>query len=222
MGIKTSQLLVGSHLYGTNTEYSDRDMIHIYFESDWNSLTVTSVKTALDGSFMRFLPNRHVFQYDCEESNTDFLWMTNRQFFTNLIMGDSTVNLDAFLFSAGFKDPIKYVRTYKILKCLLGYIKRDVAAIKDHDSTLKHRFHAARGIYMVEQILDSKMPSLEVIKNLGTNYEKQALGSKGLELRKTVTELFNKNQLDAYYVPTTNCELVQLQLNANNTKEFKY
>lgn len=57
------QIPMGSHLYGTNNENSDLDILCIY-------------KPFENWQLLESLPNYHQYQYDCEETNTDFIYCT--------------------------------------------------------------------------------------------------------------------------------------------------
>lgn len=61
------EFIYGSHLFGTNTEESDKDVLRTYKYDD-----IFPEKN--------HLPNKHSFNYFDEENNIDYVWMTNDQF----------------------------------------------------------------------------------------------------------------------------------------------
>ena len=200
----------GSHLYGTNTESSDKDLLH-FIPIDFTKGSEIVYST---------YPCIHQFQYDDLENNEQHIYTTHRQFVKNLISGDSGVNLDVAIFHKKF--PFKQLFTYKIIKSILGFAKRDVKNGK--------KFHAMRNSYYAYCMLDkSALPSLEAIKMIyenernGYKYDKNEVTQQILSFRNKLNELYNRGEIPTYYTPEVNDDsLLQKLLDSNNTREFRY
>jgi len=68
------------------------------------------------------------------------------------------------------------------------------------------------------------MPLLEDIKKLYKGYlpTTEELKKKEVELRGVLNDMLNKGEIDLYPNFSSDNDLIQLLLNANNTREFKY
>lgn len=200
-------IVIGSHLYGTNNESSDRDILCFYTDNE------------VDYSG---LPNHHQFQYDGED--TDYIWTTKQQFMRNLQSGDSTINADVVMFTDYLTDDpilkLKIVHTYKIIRAFLGFANRDIKQINKNP---KKGHHAVRSVYCAEMLLGEKLPNLQVIRELHKQQPNiKSLQTQCNDLRKQLNSLYEVNKIETYYVPDVNGTLKQKLYNANNIKEFRY
>jgi predicted nucleotidyltransferase len=208
---------IGSQLYQTNNENSDSDILSIYLPS-----TV---------ELMSGLPNFHQFQWKDTENNIDWLYTSELQFWKNFYSGDSTINTDIVLFTDLIPDHLKlsYCRTYKIIKAYIGFAKRDLKQLNKDKSKL---FHANRGLYCAEELLENKLPLLTKIKkiyqicNKFTDVEKLIHIEKLVyledELRRKLNKLYDDNKIVTFYIEKCGTALFDKMLEANNIKEFKY
>jgi len=129
--------VVGSKLYGTDTEKSDTDVLVLYNSFHIN-FDVTLVPT-------------HQLQYDDLEANTQYLFTSTTQYVQNLFKGESTINADVVLFedSATIDSKLMILRSFKIIKAYLGFAKRDIKQLE------KKLFHVRRGLHTAECLLNS-------------------------------------------------------------------
>ncbi len=204
--------LIGSKLYGVNTESSDVDYLCIY----------NTFKDELMSGF----PNIHQFQYKDVENNIDYIYTSELQFWKNFYSGDSTINVDVILFGDNeFKDEekLKLCRTYKIIKAFIGFAKRDLKQIDEGNHKL---YHAIRSLYCAESLLNNQLPRIEQIQYI-YKYKYNLIHLKEFKekeqlLRKQCNDLYDKNELLNYCIPKTGMSLIDKLYEANNTKEFHY
>lgn len=208
------EYLFGSQLHGIANK-----------DSDWDYIRVISVDFYLSfTSLAKYLPNIHSWQYD-GDNNTQYVWMTEKQFYHNLFSGDGNILCDIVILSDKFDNPLFLTRTYKIIKGYIGVAKRD---LKLHGNTEKKRFHAMRSLYMADKLLDGELPTVEMIKELYKNYSganlpsKEFLVKKEQELRDRLNDMLNKGEIDLYPRFKEEDELIQILANSNNIREFKY
>lgn len=123
-----AKVIVGSHMYGTNTDKSDIDYLHIYATSNNELNTVFNT--------------HHQLQY--KENNIDYNFVSLHTFIKNILNGDSTINFEVIqsdeLIGTDLEWLIKYRNdfiTYTIIRAYNGFCKRD----------LKH-FHKADTDYL--------------------------------------------------------------------------
>jgi predicted nucleotidyltransferase len=144
---------VGSHLYGTQNENSDRDYLHLYAESFDDTKS--------------FLWTHNQLQY--RQGDSDHNFTTIRSFVRNLLSGDSTVNFEA-LFSAEIRerkdlgflvDFIPNFYSYNLMRSYLGLAKRDLKMYKKGQGRNK-LFHVKRALWTVDLLLE---------KNYSSNFE---------------------------------------------------
>lgn len=215
---KTHQVVIGSHMYGINTSKSDKDILCVYKMPEY---------------WERFkFPNVHQLQYT--EGGVDYIWTTAEQFWRNQRSGESTINSDALMWVpyifTGNTNPeltLKYVRTYKVIKAYLGFAKRDLKK-----GTRESIFHAARGLFCAECIMNGVLPEVSVIKDLFTVYQhlslesymkfKKDLEKEQKEFRVKLQKMYESHELELYYIPETNIPLLDKILQANNIREFQY
>ena len=200
----------GSHLYGTNTESSDKDLLH-FIPADFTTGSEIAYNT---------YPCIHQFQYDDLENNEQHIYTTQRQFTRNLISGDSGVNLDVAMFHKKF--PFEQLFTYKIVKSILGFAKRDVKNGK--------KFHAMRNIFYAYCMLEkSELPGLKGLKMIHDThdhlyqYDKKEVTEQILSFRNKLNELYNRGEIPTYWVPKVDDDsLLKKLLDSNNIREFRY
>lgn len=83
-------------------------------------------------------------------------------------------------------------------------------------------------MYMAEKIMSNELPTVEGIQLLYKNYSgcylptTEALNKKEQELRTKLNEMLDKGELDMYPRFSEEDELVQIIVNSNNVREFKY
>lgn len=199
----------GSRLFGTHTEDSDYDYMRVYdFYTVFN-----------EPDF--YLPNIHSFQYDDEENNAQYLWLTYRQFYQNLYSGDGTMQSDVVLFSGVWEkeDALRLCRTYKIIKAYCGVAKRD---LKLHNNP-KKIFHADRSLYIAHCLMENFIPDLKVIQNMMEDIaEPTKLMDYEKTLRQAASRMYENKLLDGYNIPPARDPLLNKMLEANNIREFKY
>lgn len=207
------EYLFGSQLHGIANKESDFDYVRVipddfYFEF---------------GSLARFLPNIHSWQFDY--GDTQYVWMTEKQFYHNLFSGDGNMIADIVLLSGEFNDSLFLCRTYKIIKAYIGVAKRD---LRLHGKSDKKKFHALRSMYMAESLIGNHIPTVEAIQLLHKNYggcylpSLETLKNKEQTLRDKLNNMLNKGEIDLYPKFTEEASLVQLMSSSNNLKEFKY
>ena len=198
----------GSRLFGTNREDSDYDYMRVY---NYSSVYKENIKG---------LPNIHSLQYDDSENNSQYIWVTEEQFWNNLFSGDGTIHSDILMFSDGANEEIlKMCRTFKLIRAYCGVAKRD---LKLHNSKNK-LFHANRSLYIAESLIDNTLPTKEKIQEIALNLEnKEVLLQKEIKLRQKASDMYQNHLLHNYYIPETDDDLLNVILQANNTREFKY
>lgn len=230
-----AKILMGSKMYGVDTEKSDTDYLCIYSTPiEWN------------GNKFNAFPNIHQFQYTDTESNTDYVYTSEDQFYVNLFSGDSTINADICLFSdkATVLGEVKLyiLRTYKIIKAYLGFAKRDLAKGAKLDSMC----HGARSLVIAKFLLNGDLPTLINIQDIyldlkymhdtnksGLTKEVNRLKKLETQYRAELNTMLDNNEIQMYpdfnnhskLLPTSAEPVDSLLfklLNSNNTKEFKY
>ena len=147
------RFIFGSKMYGTSAQDSDTDLMVFY-----------------DSSALKFygheysLPFFHPFQYDCKETSSQYLFTTETQFWRNLFSGDSVVNLELAMWSDNWLMPdeakIRLFKTHKIIKSVLGYVKKDIKNVGTSRDKGNSAAHAARGLYVAEELLNDRIPEL--------------------------------------------------------------
>lgn len=211
--LEYKEYLFGSQLHGIANDNSDYDYIRVISDDFYNRFS----------SLARFLPNIHSFQFDDE--GVQYIWMTETQFFRGFFSGDGNNLADIVLLSGKFENPLFLCRTYKIIKGYIGVAKRD---LKLHGNSDKKKFHALRSMYMAEKLMLNELPTVEGIQLLHKNYagcylpSLHALKDREQVLREGLNNLLSKGEIDMYPKFKEDNELVQIMVNANNIREFKY
>jgi hypothetical protein len=205
------EYLFGSQLHGISNEGSDYDYIRIIdnsFYDNFNSLAI-------------YLPNIHSWQYD--DVSTQYVWMTEKQFYFNLFSGDGNTVCDVVLLSDEFKDSAMFLsKTYKIIKGYLGVAKRD---LKLHPNNVKKLFHAFRSLYMAKELLENRKPTVDGIKTLKFETilpSRDELFEMESTLREKLNTMLNAGEIDLYPKFKEGNRLAQIMVNTNNIREFKY
>jgi len=206
---KIKSYIVGSKLYKTDNPDSDTDYLVIYEPIGDSDI---------------YYPNYHQLQYDCIDSNSQYICITKRQFYKNLFSGDSTINADVVMFYNEYTDSEKLniCRTYNIIKAFIGFVKRDIRFLSQNRSSL---FHVNRGLYCAEKLLKNELPLLEDIKNLDICSDIHKLIEKNDSLRKEMNKLYESNVLTLYpkeIICSVKSELEKKIVESNNIKEFRY
>lgn len=201
---------IGSRLYGNYTDTSDTDILVIY----------KSIHSS-----DKIYPNYHQFQWDDEETNTQYLFTTENRFWINLLSGDSTINADVVLAysNISFEEKLNRLKTYNIIKSFIGFAKRDIRCIEQNKGKNKI-FHINRSLYCAEQLMNNNLPVISNFVNLN-EINIDVLRENEKKLRQRCNEMFNNNELTRYPLKPIiemGDELELLLVNANNIKEFKY
>ena len=120
----------GSGMYDCKTSDSDTDIMVFLDE--------------LEGEDLLDIYNvHHQLQWDDEDNNIDYIFTTKKQFFRNLLSGDSTINAE-ILIAMGSDEEMEVIDTlysYKTIRAFLGFAKRD---LKEHKKGNK-KFHVMKG-----------------------------------------------------------------------------
>jgi predicted nucleotidyltransferase len=208
--------LIGSRLYETNTADSDTDYLVGYTSFHESDL---------------FLPNLHTFQYDDKENNTQYVFSTPNQFWSNLFSGDSIINADVILYDTKkwtSEEQINILRTYNIIKAFIGFAKRDYKDLTE-DKGKNKLFHICRCLYFADELLDNRLPKRSYIKYLFTHPD-EFIKQEDIQeyingLRQRMNKLYENNELTKYPVapikPLQNSLEVKL-FESNNKKKFFY
>lgn len=208
--IFTAEYPFGSRLHGTATDDSDYDYIRIIPESFYDRFTTKA----------KYLPNIHSFQYEDVENNSQYVYLTETQFYRNLFSGDGNMIADIVLLSNKFDDAMILCRTYRIIKGYLGVAKRD---LKLHGHVEKKRFQSARCIYMAKCLMNNILPSVEDIVNLRNSVipSIENLNSVEQELRNELNDMYNKSLINGFPEFKEEDVLIQIMTDANNMREYR-
>lgn len=209
--------LFGSQLHGIAKKDSDYDYVIVLNDILYKRFDTKAI----------YLPNFHSYQYDCEEGNTQYVLMTETQFYRNLFSGDGNMIADIILLNEShpdYENRMHLCRTYKIIKGYLGVAKRD---LKMHGNDKKKRYHAFRSLAMAEDLIDNVKPSVKMIKALHEDFlieptTKEDLLRDESILRDTLNTMLNQGEIDLYPNFKEDNELIQIMTNSNNIREFKY
>lgn len=208
-GYKQKQYLIGSHMYGTQKENSDKDYLVVYKSFHENA------------DF--YYPNFHQFQWDDVDNNTQYVFSSERQFWKNLFSGDSTINADVIFFADdtySVEEKLNITRTFNIIKAFIGFAKRDMKLLNKGKNKL---FHINRGLYCAECLLDNRLPVLD-----GFNFTESSLenlSKREAELRAITNNLLEKNELTLFpkqAMMQSENELENMLVASNNIKAFYY
>ena len=204
------QYLFGSQLHGIANENSDYDYARIISDDFYMSFT----------SLAKYLPNIHSFQYT-ESNKTQYVWMTESQFWRGFFSGDGNMLADIVILSGMFVNPLHLAYTYKVIKGYIGLAKRDLRMHKHWDKKI---FHAVRSLYMAETLMKKELPTVGGIIDLynQSRLSVEALSLKEKILRDELNTMLNNGNINLYPNFTEDNELVQIMANLNNIREFRY
>ena len=191
-----AKVVVGSNMYGTNTESSDIDYLYIYATSE-NELN-------------SFIKTHHQLQY--KEDGVDYNFVSLHNFLNNCLNGDSTINFEVINSTSLIGTDIEFLYnyrktflTYTIIRSYLGLARRDAkhffSAKTEYDKTKKLK-HVIRGyLYsrdMIENDFDFDRCNKELLGitiDVTTYKQLKEYDSKISELRNVLTEKFNSKTL---------------------------
>lgn len=194
-----TELLFGSRLYQTHTEDSDYNYVRIIVDSRYEDYQ-------RENDICRYLQNVHSFQYDHTEVNIQIIWMTERQFFSNLFSGDRNILADIVLLNKDFRinyseiKPLHLCRTYKIIKGYLDVARRDLNLYPKHEKKLSHAF---RSLMFAEFLMNNELPTVKDIQNQKILIDlpsSDTLLNLEKELRTRLSDMLTSGKLDLYPV----------------------
>jgi len=211
------KVVVGSTMYGSNTEKSDIDYLYIYATSE---LELNS-----------FIQVQHQLQYN--EDGVDHVFVSLHTFIRNIISGDSTINFEVLHSEVLIGGVLKFLNdsknnfiTYTIIRSYLGIARRDIKYYHkaDTDYLKKKRLgHIIRGyLYansMFNNTFDFKSLNVEfvnIFKNIdiSNNKELKLYENKISVTRLLLTERFNNNELGLpQYIDVDECISINKSIN---------
>lgn len=207
--VSYDEYVYGSHLFKTNNENSDLDIVRVYNYDD-----VFTTKS--------YLPNINGFNYTDKENNTDIVWVTKEQFWSDIYNGAGTIMLDIYIFSGKFDIDITDIYTRKIILAYLGVCKRDIT---QHKGNKKKKRNAIRCLIIASQILLKNVLTIETLnsflnfKNIDLYSDKEILEQEKM-YRQQLIELYDKEEINNYKLTKTNDDLLNQMLECNNMKHF--
>lgn len=145
-----AKVRVGSHLYGTNNENSDEDLLYIYATSE--------------NELKSFIWTNHQLQY--KEEGIDHNFVSLHTFIRNIVNGDSTINFEVVHSDElkgtwlGFMHELRNsFNTYTIIRSYNGFAKRDCKHFSkaNNDYEKRKRFgHIVRGHVYAKMLMDGE------------------------------------------------------------------
>ena len=194
-GRLSKKFLIGSKLYGHDTENSDTDYLYWYYP-DADNLILDVLNS------YGIYPNLQL-QYKDLENKVDHVFTSVSQFYMNLFSGDSQINVEVALFYPGILHDQKFLRSYKILRGLIGVAKRDMQNSKGGQNIEKVK-HALKMIYLAKSIYLNETPSKDVIKDIfmrGDSYTAKMVNVANTEIasfRDMINSDLNNKLLFSY------------------------
>lgn len=191
-----AKCVVGSHMYGTNTETSDTDYLYIYATSE-NELN-------------SFIKTHHQLQY--KEDGIDYNFVSLHNFMNNTLNGDSSINFEVINSDALIGTDLEFLNTYKksfltytIVRSYLGFARRDIKhffrAETEYDK-LKRLKHIVRGYLYSNDMIngcfdfnDCNKRLLSIELNVANNKQLKEYELLISNLRNVLTEKFNGKTL---------------------------
>lgn len=181
-----AKVIVGSHLYGTNTLESDLDWLHIYATSE--------------NELKSFVWTNHQLQY--KEDGVDHNFVSLHSFVRNIINGDSTINFEV-VHSDALENTILELlmhmkdifNTYTMIRSYLGFCRRDTKHYSKCNSDYdKHKKieHIMRGYLIAEKLINNDFNFKCLCEMLRTEMSKVKIS---LETVKQMTEKIDKLRL---------------------------
>jgi len=207
--LEFDEYLFGSQLHGLATNESDIDIIRVLK----HDIIIERCKT-----IGVYCPNIHTWQFDDTDSNHQYIWMTERQFYSNLLSGDGHILSDVVLLSGKFDNAMFLCRTYKNIKGYLGLVKRD---LRYYDKNPSKQRHCIRGLYIAECLIENRLPNLSDIANL-TTIDRTNITIKLERLRTISNSMFESGQLTLYPTFIEDDDLISMVISSNNITEFQY
>jgi len=211
--LEFKEYIFGSHLHRTNTINSDKDILRVIKD---NIIFNNS------NTLGKYLPNIHIFQYDDIENNTQYVWMTEYQFWYNLFSGDGHIISDIILLTDYFENPLFLCRTYKIIKGYLGLVKRD---LKYYDKNKKKQLHCIRGLYIAQCLINNIKPIVDIINKkyiVNKEIDVDSIRYQLDALKFKANKMYEDSELTNYPIFDEEDDLVSKVILANNIKEFTY
>ena len=192
----SAKVVVGSNMYGTNTENSDIDYLYIYATSE-NELN-------------SFVKVHHQLQY--KEDGIDYNFVSLHNFLNNCINGDSTINFEVInstsLIGTDIEFLYKYRKTfltYTVIRSYLGLARRDSKhffSVKTDYEKSKKLKHVIRGYLYSRDMIDNNFDFdrcnkelLDIEIDITSNKQLKEYDTKISELRNVLTEKFNSKTL---------------------------
>lgn len=224
------EITVGSHLYKTNTEDSDKDCIVVVGESFEYSRFPCHI-------YAPYIYNHHFFFYRDEDSKKDYIITTYKSLIRNTLEGDFIIFAEYLLledervleevwnFSYDLKSKL---RSYKVIKAFLGFAKRDIKAGR--------LWHGARCLYFAECLIKDIKSEVDYLAELKHSVESRIkkgedvrgeLLHKENKLRATLNKMLDSQEIEWYnlgnYKEDKGLSSIDIKyLDALNTREFKY
>jgi len=204
----------GSRMYGTHAKESDTDLM-VFYDPDIFDLYGSKYS----------LPLVHPFQYDCEKTNSQYLFTTETQFLRNLFSGDSVVNLELAMWDGRWPmsngTVLRLFKTQKIIKSVLGYAKKDIKNVDTSRDKGNSASHAARGLYIAGELLNDRIPELAQVKHL--EFKGKIESQKQMEsLRDELQRQYVSGRLEWYPKLESQDTLTQKMLDSVNMRQWKY
>jgi len=193
-----AKVIVGSHMYGTNTEQSDIDYLYIYATSENELLSSVNV--------------HHQLQY--KEDGIDYNFTSLHNFIKNTLSGDSTINYEVIQSDLLKDTQLEWLfkhkdifTTYTMIRSYLGLARRDIRHFsRSKTDYLKYKRlgHVVRGyLYSRDMINNDKFnfnSCNDELKNIDiditTNKMLREYERLVSESRKNLNELFNNGKLN--------------------------
>jgi len=196
----------GSRLFGTNHENSDYDYLRMY---KWDSI--------FDESDQTYLPNLHSFKYADIDSNTEYIWTTERQFYSNLFLADGTIYSDIVIFSGNWDSEsiLSMCRTFKIIKSYCGVAKRDLRNNDPKKLKLAHR-----SLVIAQKLLENILPELSNIQDISYDLNKDSLMGWEARIRIEAIKLYDSKTLNNYPIYNSTDSLLHKMYAGNNIRQF--
>ena len=194
----------GSTVYGTTTQDSDVDVLHIFVPSLEHE--------------MSYVWDNSMFQY--KDGNVDHIFTTIDVFIRNLLIGDSTINFEILHGDIGEFKQLAYLfknkdmfYNYSIVRAYLGFAKRDLKMAKEGNNKLSHAvrgYYAASDIMIGEYGLSFSNELVEFVKDLKGKYDsdlKKSYIGKVERLRDQLNRKLDNGEITRYASPVRLQEL---------------
>jgi len=219
-----AKVVVGSNMYGTNTQDSDIDYLSIYATSE--------------NELLSFIKTHHQLQY--KEDGIDYNFVSLHNFLENCLSGDSTINFEVICSPALIGTELEFLHThrksfltYSVVRSYLGLARRDVKhffSAKTESDKIKRLKHTIRGyIYARDMIAgdfdfnrcNRELLGMEI--NHTSNKQINEYGNKISGLRDELSYKFNGKTLGLpqHINVTEGIKITDEFLNYCRSKEYK-